>query len=413
MKPIQANLSVYRIRFKANLILLVCTTAVLSSLLQCHNKTSQQSATRQQIVFANEVDAITRDYQLPGLTAAYIIRDDAVRSYASGWADREARLLMQTNSRMLAASIGKGFIGALVLDLVREGKLDLDTPVSRYLGRYEWFDRLANHTTITLRHLLTHSAGIADHVHNAEFARAFQKVIQQQRANISPQELVTYILDKPALFVPGQGFQYSDTGYILVGLVIQEVTGQDPLLAVQRRFLEPLHLIDTAPSNSSSLARLASGYLSLNNPYGLAPKTTVKPGIMSWNPTMEWTGGGFISTAHDLAIWGKMLYEGRALEGDYLKEMLRSVPVRPGTRYGIATMVQDQSDGHFALGHRGWIPGTCSSMQYYPHHRIVISFQTNTDVGLVGQKSAAMAAMESRLLRALVPEDPGTRNEKP
>ncbi len=113
--------------------------------------------------------AIIVDYDLPGMTVAMAGPDGAV-TVATGVANREDEALMTPETTMLAASIGKTFVAATVLQLSEQGTLALDDPISRWLGDRVWFGRLPNGTTITVRHLLQHRSGLPDHVHMPAFA---------------------------------------------------------------------------------------------------------------------------------------------------------------------------------------------------------------------------------------------------
>ncbi len=116
--------------------------------------------------FQAETDRVRIEFGFPGITAACVLEDGTIVTAASGLADVEANVPMTDNTRMLSASIGKSFVGALCIAQALEGRLDLDEPISRWIDSFDWFQRLSNHESITLRQLLTHSAGIPDHVHN-------------------------------------------------------------------------------------------------------------------------------------------------------------------------------------------------------------------------------------------------------
>ena len=306
---------------------------------------------------------------------------------------------------MLAASIGKTFVGALVLALVEEGKLQLDNVISTWLGDRPWFSRLPNHGEITLRQLLTHSAGIPNHVEMEGFKNAFAKNRNADANPLPPDSLIAFVLDQPPLFKPDQGWHYSDTGYILVGLIIEAVTGGDYYEQVRQRFLRPLQLTLTTPSDRLELPGLAAGYMAADNAFGMPSKTTIRPGVMAWHPGIEWTGGGFVSNPKDLVVWAKALFEGRALAGNYLEELLKSVPLSqddPDNRYGIAVAIREKGPLGPTLGHGGWIPGYCSSLRYYPNHGIAISFQINTDIGVIDHSTNLIPDMEIRLAKVII-----------
>lgn len=378
---------------------LMLTLLGISTVAVCHEAVyADKGALRDRL--QAELDSLCHEYELPGATAACMLPDGTVVSVAAGMADIDLQIPMSPQSRMLAASIGKMFVGATVLALVQEGVLDLDTPVSEWLGDRSWFSRLPNHESVTLRHLLNHTSGIPNHVESEQFSAAFKQRWKETDNPFSPVELIGFILDQPALFRPGESWSYSDTGYLLVGLVIEEVTESDYYEIVTRRFLKPLNLDLTGPSDRLELQGLATGYTTTENPFGLPAKTTVQPGIMAWNPSLEWTGGGLVSNPADLVRWGRALFEGSAIKGNYLDDLLKSVPIHkdnPETRYGIAVAIR--RDGPFgpSYGHGGWIPGYCSSLRYYPDAGVAVAFQVNTDIGIVDTNVPVTEQMESRL----------------
>jgi len=352
-----------------------------------------------------QLDSLYQLYDFPGATAACILADGSLHSFAVGFADVESRIPMQSDSRMLAASIGKTFVGATVLALVAEGKLQLDKNISFWLGSKKWFNKLPNNESITLRQLLTHSSGIPNHVEMDTFRLTYQNKPHTRENPFSPEELIEFVLDQEALFPAGTGWHYSDTGYILVGLIIQEVTGNSYYEEVSRRFLEPRQLSQTSPSNQLHLPGLASGYMNLENPFNMPPKTTSAPEVMAWHPGLEWTGGGMISNSSDLARWAKMLYEGNVITGDYLPELLRAVPIgkeNPKKKYGIAVTITETEQYGKTFGHMGWIPGYCSNMTYYPDYEIALAYQINTDIGIVDGSTELFQEMGNRLIDVIL-----------
>jgi len=389
---------------RINSYLRIISTTMVFILLFCGGDAASQ-ATELRKQFENELKALHIKYQFPGATAAFILPDGTTGAAAVGLADVENGIEMQPESRMLAASIGKTFIGATVLSLAGEGILSLDDSISTWFDDCTWFDRLPNHGLITLRHLLTHTSGIPNHVETESFALAFQEGKFSKDQPPSPEQLIAFILDRKALFKPGEGWAYSDTGYLLVGLIIEEVSGNSFYQEASRRFLRPLHLDLTSPSNRLEIAGLAAGYMSESNTFGLPAKTTIRPGVMTWHPGIEGAGGGFVSSPADLVVWGKTLYEGRAMECDYLDELLDSTPVSGdsgGVGYGIGVAVHSGGSFGPVYGHGGWIPGYSSSLRYYPKHRIAIAFQINTDIGIVDDSTPVIRGMETRLAQIII-----------
>jgi D-alanyl-D-alanine carboxypeptidase len=384
---------------------LLIVTAGLA-LGSCAQRTGTDSVDLQHRLQA-ELEELHAEYRFPGATAALVTPEGKVVAAAVGVSDRDTRASMTPESRMLAASIGKSFVGATAVALVQEGKLDLDAPISTWLGDEPWFSRLPNHDSITLFQLLTHSSGLPDHVYTEAFAQEFGKKWNAPGNPFQPADLIGFVLDKPALFEAGKGFAYSDTGYLLVGMIIEAVSGSSLYEEIIDRFLVPLRLGSTSPSNFKVLPGLVAGYLPEDNQLALPPVTTVAPGIMAWNPAIEWAGGGFASTSKDLAVWAKALYEGKAIAGGkYLDDLFRSVPVSadaPGVRYGAGVAIREAGPFGKSLGHGGGIPGYSSSMRYYPDHRVSVAFQVNVDGGMSGGSSLVedsenfLEEMEQRL----------------
>ena len=137
-----------------------------------------------------ELDRLQSQYGFPGVTVAYVLSDGTIGEVASGLADIETREPMTTKSRMLAASIGKTFVAATVLALAKEGRLNLDDLLSHRLSDCSWYSRLPNHETITLRHLLTHSSGISDHVHTTRFLQLLSQKGLHADSYFTPESLI-------------------------------------------------------------------------------------------------------------------------------------------------------------------------------------------------------------------------------
>jgi D-alanyl-D-alanine carboxypeptidase len=315
---------------------------------------------------------------------------------------------MTPDSRMLAASIGKTFVAATAAALAQEGLVDLDAPIARWLKGRDWFAKLPNHETITLRHLLAHRSGLPDHVHLDAFAEAVSRRWREPENPFPPDTLVQFVLKQPALFEPGNGWAYSDTGYILAGMVLEAATRRDYYDLVQERFLTPLDLRHTSPSNARDLLGLASGY-SGENGFGWPTKSTRPDGALAWHPGIEWTGGGLVSTSEDLARWGAALFGGKALPSGALDSMLRAAPVdpaQPGVLYGLGVAVHRSDRFGSVYGHGGWIPGYVSSLRYYADDGVAIAFQINTDHVDGGDVGAVVQELERRLAEVALPTPP-------
>ena len=333
--------------------------------------------------FQTTLDELRKRHGFPGATAAFILPDGRYAGVATGMADQEAAVPMGPDSRLASGSIGKTFVATMTLALVDDGTVKLDVPIQKWLGDEPWFSRLPNGPAITLRMLLNHSGGLPDHVYTPEFAAAASERLQSQDKHdyLRPRELVQFILDKEPLFAPGQGFRYSDTGYILVGLIIEKASARKYYDLLDERILAPLALNLTTPANRRMISGLVPGYLEEENPFHLPPKS-MAGGRLLVHPAMEWTGGGLVTNSKDLVRWAKVLYEGQVIDQKLVDEMLSSVAktddANSPRRYGLGVAISETPLGT-TYGHSGWFPGYNSAVRYFPAKRVAIAIQVNRD----------------------------------
>jgi D-alanyl-D-alanine carboxypeptidase len=338
-------------------------------------------------------------YGFPGATAALALPDGAVIVAATGLADVEAGTPMTPDSRMLAASIGKTFLAATVLALESDGRLSRADLLADHLGDRVWFGDLPNAETMTIGHLLHHSSGLPDHVYLPAFQSSWAQMATED-AVVAPEELIGFVSGMEPLFEAGTAWAYSDTGYLLLGLVIEEVTGVAWQDSARARFLNPLKLTGTIPSDRRDLPGLAVGYLAPDNPFGLPARTADAKGRLLWTPAIEGAGGGFASTSHDLALWGHLLFVGKAMAVPYLERLLDGVPMdpdSPGVLYGAGVAIYTDTPHGPVYGHGGWIPAYVSSLRHYANHDVTVAFQINTDAGFLDGSSDIAPALEAAL----------------
>lgn len=299
---------------------------------------------------------------------------------------------MTPESRLPSGSTGKTFVAALVLQLVAEGKLRLDDPVSRWLGKEPWLPRLPNGSSVTVRMLLDHTSGIPDHV----IQRAFIKDLLAAPTRVwRPEELLAYILDANPYAPAGSAFHYTDTNYILLGMIIERATGSSYYAELERRMLRPLRLAGIVPNDRMRVPGVAQGYSgglersilaygkeSVEQPpppgsVGAADAMLVN-GTYVVNPQFEWTGGGLATSAVDLARWAKAVYEAKVFPRSLLDEALRRPPqATTDGYYGLGVAVSNTPLGP-RWGHGGFYPGYRTVMVYFPNQRVAVVVQTNT-----------------------------------
>ncbi|HSA57137.1 MAG TPA: serine hydrolase domain-containing protein [Gemmatimonadaceae bacterium] len=335
------------------------------------------------------LDSLHAGARFPGAQVAVVLPQGQAVSVAVGWADSARKERMTTSHRLLQGSVGKTYASAVALQLVHEGRIGVDDPVSRYLGDAPWFARLPNAQQITVRMLMNHTSGLVRY----EFKEQFTRDLTADPDRVwKPEDLVAYILDTEAPFAAGQGWEYSDTNYIVLGMIIEKVTGRRFYDLARERLLQPLQLGNTVPSEGRVIQGLSQGYAGPNNPFG-GTDAMIVGGRFAINPQFEWTGGGMASTAEDLARWGKALYEGRAFDAALLPRLLEAVPARlgPNTRYGLGVIIRETPLGT-THGHSGFFPGYQAELMYLPAAKVAIAFQVNSSApGALGRSPTRVA----------------------
>ncbi|MFN7948113.1 MAG: serine hydrolase domain-containing protein [Blastocatellia bacterium] len=364
-----------RLRALALNLLLFIVVAAGQAQTRPEAKAERQARLRQQL--QEKLSEWHAAGKFPGATAGFALADGTTFGLAVGWANVEARTPMKPSDLMLQGSVGKTYVAAVAMQLVHDKRLGLDDKIERYLGREKWFARLPNARDITVRMLMNHTSGLVRYEFKEQFTR---DLTADPDKRWQPEELVAYILDTRPPFAAGQGWEYSDTNYIVLGMIIERITKSHYYDQARQRLLRPLKLTHTVPSDSRVIPGLIQGYAGANNPFGGTDAMIVN-GRFAINPQFEWCGGGMASTTEDLARWAKALYEGRAFDRSMLHEMLNGVPAKlgPDSKYGLGVIIRPSPLG-ITYGHSGFFPGYITEMIYFPEHQMAVAVQVNTSV---------------------------------
>ena len=218
------------------------------------------------------LDAVVENDKLPGATLAIALPDGKQLSLASGFEDPELEKHMPVNGQMMVGSTGKTFVSAVALQLVTEGKIGLEDLASKYFADEdkEWFARLPNADSITVRSLLNHTSGIPRYVFSRDFLSDLRENPRKAR---SPRECVAVILDMKPIHAVGEGWGYSDTNYLILGMIIEKVTESTFYQEAQSRLLSPLELKKTIPTTQAKLPGLVQGHANQPNPFNVPART--------------------------------------------------------------------------------------------------------------------------------------------
>ena len=283
----------------------------------------------------------------PGVIA--LVNDGhAVRLRAGGVADKGSGRAMRPTDRFRTGSMTKPFVATVALQLVGEGKLSLTDTVEHWLpGILPYGDE------VTVRQLLRHTSGVPDNQDavDAEFLKG------NMTRSWSPRELVALVADKKPDFAAGTSWHYSNTNYMLAGLIIERASGHSLGHELARRILAPLHLRDTSfPVNASAITGAhASGYAFVE---GKLLDVSVL------NPSGMWAAGNLVSTATDIAHFWRALLGGRLLAPAQLTAMKSTVPMVKGSPIGYGLGIIRWPSACGALwGHGGDIAGYSNRFQ--------------------------------------------------
>ncbi len=316
--------------------------------------------------------------EIPGATLSVVLPDGQLISMAAGWADAEAQTPMQPHDRMLSGSVGKVFVSAVALQLAGEGKLDLNAKVSDYLGEEPWYARIPNAEALTVRSLMNHTTGIPRYV----FTKAFLEELQTNPyRSWTPLDCLTFIFDERPTHPVGQGWGYSDTNYIILGMILEKLTGNTYYEELQTRILDPLELHHTSPSVDPEMEGLVQGHTGKQNYFNLPPRL-IADGKYAINPQFEWTGGGLVTNTDDLAVMLYRLHRGDVLNADIYINLIQPVDPRSGQAaalgYGLGTFVWGSDLGVF-YGHSGMMPGYLTQVEFSQKKGYTVAFQMNSD----------------------------------
>jgi D-alanyl-D-alanine carboxypeptidase len=332
-----------------------------------------------------KLDSLHAQGRFPGATVGVALPDGRSFGLAVGWSDTAKKEAMRPSHRMLQGSVGKTYFAAVALQLVREARLDLDARVEQYLGQQSWWRapdgrvRLPNGAAITVRNLMTHTSGVVRYEFKPEFLRDLTATPHREW---KPEDRLAYVLDTQPPFAAGQGWEYSDTNYILLGMIIESITGKTAYDEIRQRILQPFKLTNTIPSDRLVLPGVSQGYAGPNNDFG-GHDAMIAGGTFTVNPQLEWAGGGFASTAEDLARWAAITFSGRAFGEELLRSAVQGVEARglgTGARYGLGVIIRDTPLG-VSYGHSGFFPGYLTEVRYYPDLKFAVALQFNTSVG--------------------------------
>jgi CubicO group peptidase (beta-lactamase class C family) len=277
-----------------------------------------------------------------------------------GYSDIPAKKPVTTITKFRIGSITKQFTASGILKLQEEGKLSVTDKLSKY------FPDFPRGNEVTIHHLLTHTSGIHSYTGKSDF---IERVVKP----VTNEELLTYFIKDEYDFNPGERYQYNNSGYFLLGYIIEKVSGKSYGQYLKETFFVPLQMNNTGVHTSTlKLDNEAKGYTKENGAYKLSP---------NWD--MSWAGGAgaLYSTVEDLFTWNEAVFNGKVLtkpsiEAAFTPVLLNNGKIPDGTRYGYGWGL-DSYRGEEMIGHSGGLHGFISQLARYPEDNMTVVILTN------------------------------------
>ncbi|HEU0235991.1 MAG TPA: serine hydrolase [Candidatus Limnocylindrales bacterium] len=320
-----------------------------------------------------QLDRLRVQGGVPGVSASIVFADGTTWTGSSGLADVATGTAVTPETGFSFASMTKSYVAALILALVAEGTVSLDDRAADLLPDIAIDER------ITIHQLLDHTSGLHDFFLDPTIDAALQG---NRAAPWSVTQALTYV-GRP-YFAPGTGWRYSNTNYLLLGLIAERLTGTDLATALRIRFLDPLGLdhtwtqvAETPPSPTAHGYRFTGSATSLQ-PIDLSDGSPIMP--FTSVVTAAGGAGSMAGTSTDAARWARLLYRGDVLGRDSLALMVGDVEVvagyRPPVPYGLGVQAF-VIDGRQTLGHSGRFLGFRGAMRYLVEDDVAIAVLTN------------------------------------
>ncbi len=291
-----------------------------------------------------------------------------VFSKGYGFANLEWDVPNSPTAKFRLGSVTKQFTAACILLLEERGKLKIDDPVKKYMP-----DAPAAWDKVTIFNLLTHTSGIPSFTGFPDYAST-------EAIATTPEKLVARFRDKPLEFQPGEKWNYSNSGYVLLGYLIEKISGQSYSQFVQDNIFTPLGMKDSGyDSNSAIIAHRAAGYAP-------SDKGLINAGYIDMSIPLS--AGALYSTTEDLLRWEQGLFGGQLLSVASLQKM--TTPFK--NDYAFALAVRD-ANGHKVIEHGGGIEGFNTQLSYYPDDKLTIVVLANQNTGATGDIASKLAAL--------------------
>ncbi len=342
--------------------------------ISCNQTTKTENLNTIDIVEKiDELVSLYSDYE--GFNGSVLVAHEGEIIYKKGFglANMEWNIPNQVDTKFMIASVTKQFTAMLIMQLVAEKKLGLHKSISTYLPGYP----KENGEQITIHQLLTHSSGISD--------------IQNDEKKFRPKEMVNQFSNEPLQFTPGERFEYSNSGYTLLGYIIETITDKPYEEVLQDKILNPLNMKNTGfYKHRPIINNMSSGY---NKSWGNYFDIDYS------DASSAYAAGGIYSTVEDMFLWDQALNTETLLPKKYIDLIFtKHIPASFGGHYGYGWELTEKPIGNTTemietIGHSGTISGYCALQTRIPSSNSTIIFLNNTRRAFLNTMTTAITGI--------------------
>jgi CubicO group peptidase (beta-lactamase class C family) len=319
---------------------------------------------------------------VPGASIAIVRDGNITKAQGYGFANLELRSPATKETVYEIGSISKQFTATAIMMLVEEGKVRLDDTITKYFPEAPQAWR-----GITIEHLLTHTSGIQNHVAVPHWLDVFRTDLAFETAP-SRDELLKMFFKLPLEFQPGETWAYDNTGYYLLGIIIEKASGKSYWQFLDERIFKPLGMNATRSTDPQPIVRnRASGYEWKKDHFENRPVLL---------PTIAFSAGSLLSTVEDMAKWDAALYTEKLLKKSSLDQMWTARATNDGTdapfNYGFGWFIENYH-GHRLIQHSGGTPGFSSVIYRFLNDKLTIIILTNHADRILDQLAIDLAGI--------------------
>ncbi len=310
----------------------------------------------------------------PGATILVAKNGKVIYEKAFGMANLELSVPLKTNHVFEIGSVSKQFTAVAILMLQERGKLNVNDPITKYLPHYPTHGH-----TITIHHLLTHTSGIVNYTNLDEWTKIW-------RQDLTVKEVIDIFKNEPMDFAPGEKFSYSNSGYILLGAIIENASGSSYQEFIENQIFEPVGMKQSYyGSHKTIIPERASGYQKNNEEITNAEFLSM---------TQPYAAGSLMSTVGDLNLWNEALKSNKLISEESKNLAQKDYDLNNGesTNYGYGWM-PNEVQGSKCVEHGGGIFGFFSFVVYLPTEDIFVAILSNTDYNNVSDIAIKVAAI--------------------